>query len=170
MCKSEGDIFIYCKDLKLLQQKCNTNSHALISLTGCYVISSASISKLMMELHNDGRSSYDGNQSYDGHPSYQQKCTRNPHIWWPSIIYLTILIENLTLSCLDPHWPAGPCTSNHIEDYDGTSSYDDFPSYDDSPSYDDFPSIQQILIWWVAIILIMIIVEIHHILYDYYKL
>ena len=98
--------------------------------------------------------------------SYEQKCTRNPHIWWPSIIcliiyitiiYLTILIENLTLSCLDPHWPAGPCTSNHIEDYDGTSSYDDFPSYDDSPSYDDFPSIQQILIWWVAIILFMII-------------
>ena len=24
-------------------------------------------SKLMMELHNDGCSSYDGNQSYDGH-------------------------------------------------------------------------------------------------------
>ena len=59
----------------------------------------------------------------------------------PSVLIgLTIINENLILSCLDPHWLAGPCTSNHIEDYDGTLSYDNFPSYD------DFPLIKQILI------------------------
>ena len=98
----------------------------------------------MMELHNDGRSSYDGNQSYDGHASYQQKCTKNSHIWCPPIIYLTILIENLILSCLDPHWPAGPCMSNHIEYYDGTSSYDDFPSYLEDLSYDETSQISEL--------------------------
>ena len=36
-------------------------------------------SKLMMEFHNDGRSSYDGNQSYDGHPSYEQKFTTHTY-------------------------------------------------------------------------------------------